>query len=288
MPTAAHTLAAPTSLTIAELLERVHLPPAIPGSPPAPHGRPRPDLPVTLFAQLPPDIQRWFRVGRLNANDPTTFTGLHTLRAVLAHAVDPADRLAAAAHAFAAEGIDVDFLSQPDYGIPPSWGYVDFLPSDDVTGMYIVMAAVDELVTLLDGQLPSKWFSYTPLPSFSEADDWRAGMVHEPAHRAEWERLQTCSAWLKSMLRHHFYAKEHTAVPARSAANSRPLRPSDPLYDPEKADFVRKKLAYSISRGILKRRGTPCHVTNSILARRQAAGLHRPVAYRRQHGPPEG
>ena len=56
--------------------------------------------------------------------------------------------------------------------------------------MYIVMAAVDELVTLLDGQLPSKWFSYTPLPSFSEVDDWRAGMVHEPAHRAEWERLQ--------------------------------------------------------------------------------------------------
>ena len=266
MPTAAHALAAPTSLTIAELLERVHLPPAIPGSPPAPHGRPRPDLPVTLFAQLPPGIQRWFRVERLNANDPTTFTGLHTLRAVLAHAVDPANRLAAAAHAFAAEGIDVDFLSQPDYGIPPSWGYVDFLPSDDVTGMYIVMAAVDELVTLLrlDGQLPSKWFSYTPLPSFSEADDWRAGMVHEPAHRAEWEKLSTCSAWLKSMLRHHFYAKEHTAVPHRSAANSRPLRPSDPLYDPEKADFVRKKLAFSISRGILKRRRTPCHVTNSI------------------------
>jgi hypothetical protein len=53
-------------------------------------------------------------------------------------------------------------------------------------------------------------------------------------------------------------------VPHRSAANSRPLRPSDPLYDPEKADFVRKKLAFSISRGILKRRRTPCHVTNSI------------------------
>jgi hypothetical protein len=25
---------------------------------------------------------------------------------------------------------------------PPSWGYVEYLPSDDVTGMYIVMAAV--------------------------------------------------------------------------------------------------------------------------------------------------
>ena len=47
--------------------------------------------------------------------------------------------------------------------------------------MHIVMAAVDELVTLLDGQHPSKWLSYTPVPSFSEADDWRAGMIHEPA-----------------------------------------------------------------------------------------------------------
>ena len=66
------------------------------------------------------------------------------------------------------------------------------------------------------------------------------------------------------MLRHHFYAKERTAVPARSATNSRPLRPSDPLYDPEKADFVRKKLASSISCGILKRRRTPCLVASSI------------------------
>jgi hypothetical protein len=176
---------------------------------------------------------------------------------VLAGAVDPVDRIAAAAHAFAARGIDAQLLSQPDYGIPPSFGYVAYLPSDDVSGMYIVMAAVDEFVTLLDGQLPSKWFSYTPLPSFSEADDWRAGMVHEPAHRAEWEKLPTCSAWLKSMLRHHFYAKEHTSVPARSATNSRPPRPSDPLYDPEKADFVRKKLSFSISRGIPKRRRRP-------------------------------
>jgi hypothetical protein len=62
------------------------------------------------------------------------------------------------------------------------------------------------------------------------------------------------------MPRHHFYAKVRTAVPARSATNSRPLRPSDPLYDPENAEF----LAFSVSRGILKRRRTPCHVTNSI------------------------
>ena len=53
-------------------------------------------------------------------------------------------------------------------------------------------------------------------------------------------------------------------MPARSATNSRPLRPSDPLYDPEKADFVRKKLASSISCGILKRRRTPCLVASSI------------------------
>jgi len=114
VPTAAHALAAPTSLTIAELLERVHLPPAIPDPPPAPHGRPGPDLTVALFAQPPPGIQPWFQVERLNANDPTTFTGLHTLRAVLAHTVDPANHLAAAAaaaHAFAAEGIDADLLS---------------------------------------------------------------------------------------------------------------------------------------------------------------------------------
>ena len=85
-------------------------------------------------------------------------------------------------------------------------------------------------------------------------------MMHEPAHRAEWENLSPCSAWLKTMPRHHFYAKVRTAVPARSATNSRPLRPSDPLYDPENAEF----LAFSVSRGILKRRRTPCHVTNSI------------------------
>jgi hypothetical protein len=47
--------------------------------------------------------------------------------------------------------------------------------------MHIVMAAVDELVTPLDGQRPSKRLSYTPLPSFVDADDWRAGMMHEPA-----------------------------------------------------------------------------------------------------------
>ena len=56
---------------------------------------------------------------------------------------------------------DPDFLAEPDYGIPPSWGYVDYLHSHDVTGMYVVMAAVDEFVTLLDGQHPSKWLSYT-------------------------------------------------------------------------------------------------------------------------------
>jgi hypothetical protein len=214
------------------------------------------------------------QVERLDVNTPTTFTGLHTLRAVLADAVDPVDRLAAAAHAFTAKGIDAQLLSEPDYGIPPSWGYVDYLPSDDVSGMRILMAAVDEFVTRLDGQLPSKWFSYTPLPSFSEADDWRAGMVHEPAHRAEWEKLTTCSAWLKSMLRYHFYAKARTAVPARSATNSRPLRPSDPLYDPEKASFVREKIRYSISRGILKRRPWHPRPRNQLdLARRQAPGL---------------
>ena len=59
------------------------------------------------------------------------------------------------------------------------------------------------------------------------------------------------------MLRHHFYVKERTAVPACPATNSRSPRPSDPLYDPEKADFVRKKLAFSISRGIPKRRRRP-------------------------------
>ena len=259
-----NTLAPPTSITVAELLQRVHLPASAPNLPPTPHGRPRPDLTVALFAALPLSLRRWLQVERLDVNTPTTFTGLHTLRAVLADAVDPVDRLAAAAHAFTAKGIDAQLLSEPDYGIPPSWGYVEYLPSDDVSGMRILMAAVDEFVTRLDGQLPSKWFSYTPLPSFSEADDWRAGMVHEPAHRAEWEKLTTCSAWLKSMLRYHFYAKARTAVPARSATNSRPLRPSDPLYDPEKASFVREKIRYSISRGILKRRPTPAHVTNSI------------------------
>jgi hypothetical protein len=62
---------------------------------------------------------------------------------------------------------------------------VDYLPTDDVTGMHIIMAAVDELVTLLDGQHPSRWLSYSPLPTFVEAADWRlgAGMIHEPAHR---------------------------------------------------------------------------------------------------------
>ena len=88
------------------------------------------------------------------------------------------------------------------------------------------------------------------------------------------------------MLRHHFYAKERTAVPARSATNSRPLRPSDPLYDPEKADFVRKKLASSISCGILKRRRTPCLVANSIsLVDRPPGSTDR---YRGQHGSPQG
>ena len=258
------TLAAPTQLTLPELLQRIHLPSPAPAPLPARHGKSRPDLPIALFAQLPHSIQRWFQVERLDAHNPTTFTGLHRLRSALATTNDRTSRLAAAAIAFASESISTDALHQPDYGIPLSWGYVDYLPTDDVTGMHIVMAAVDELVTLLDGQHPSKWLSYSPLPTFVEAADWRAGMIHEPPHRAEWEKLTTCSKWLKMMLRHHFYTKARTAVPPRSATNSRPLRPSDPLYDPVKAEFVRNKLAYSVSRGILKRRRTPCHVTNSL------------------------
>jgi hypothetical protein len=112
---------------------------------------------------------------------------------------------------------------------------VDYLPTDDVTGMHTIMAAVDELITLLDGQHPPRWLSYIPLPTFVEAAGWRAGMIHEPPHRAEWEKLTTCSTWLKATLKHHFYTKARTAVPPRSATNSRPLRPSDPLYDPVKA-----------------------------------------------------
>ena len=42
------TLAPPTSITIAELLQRVHLPAPTPNPPPAPHGRPRPDLTVAI------------------------------------------------------------------------------------------------------------------------------------------------------------------------------------------------------------------------------------------------
>ncbi len=117
-----NTLAAPISLTVAELFQRVHLPAATPRPPPAPHGRPRPDLTATRFSQLPHGIRRWVQVAQLNANDPTTFTGLHTLRAALAHADDPASRLAAATSAFAAEGIHADLLSEPDHGIPPLVG----------------------------------------------------------------------------------------------------------------------------------------------------------------------
>jgi hypothetical protein len=82
------------------------------------------------------------QVERLNVNAPTTFPGLHTLGSVLANAADPANQIAAAACAFAAKSIAAELLSQPDYGIPPPWGYVEYLPSDDVSGMRIVMAAV--------------------------------------------------------------------------------------------------------------------------------------------------
>jgi len=269
-------LAAPTQLTLPELLRRIHLPSPAPAPQPARHGQSRPDLPLLLFSQLPHSIQRWFQVERLDAHDPTTFTGLHRLRSALAPATDRTSRLAAATNAFASESISADALHQPNYGIPNSWGYVDYSPTDDVTGMHVVMAAVDQLITLLDGQHPSRWLSYSPLPAFVEAADWRAGMIHEPLHRAEWEKLTTCSTWLKTMLRHHFYTKARTAVPPRSATNSRPLRPSDPLYDPVKAAFVRNKLAYSVSRGILKRRHTPCHVTNSLSLVDKPAGSKDP------------
>ncbi len=80
----------------------------------------RPDLPVLLLSQLPHSIQRWFQVERLDAHDPTTFTGLHRLRSALAPATDPTSRLAAATNAFASESISADALHQRDYGIPPS------------------------------------------------------------------------------------------------------------------------------------------------------------------------
>ena len=115
----ANTLVPPTSITIAELLQRVHLPATTPDPPTAPHGRPRPGLTATLFSQLPHGIHRWFEVERLNINEPTTFTGLQTLRALLARANDPASRLAAATSTFAAASIDPDFLAEPDHGIPP-------------------------------------------------------------------------------------------------------------------------------------------------------------------------
>ena len=52
-----------------------------------------PDLPIALFNELPHSIQRWFQVERLDAHDPTTFTGLHRLRSALAPATDRPSRL---------------------------------------------------------------------------------------------------------------------------------------------------------------------------------------------------
>ena len=88
--------------------------------------------------------------------------------------------------------------------------------------MYIVMAAVDEFVALLDGKLhsgsPTPHCRPSPRRTIGEPA-WCTSRRTVPNGRGS----KTCSAWLKSMLRHHFYTKEHTAVPARSATNSRPL-----------------------------------------------------------------
>ena len=256
----------PQSLSLPELLRRVHRPDPTP----APATPPRADgkaLAVAALTSLPLGLRLWLSREGLTSSTLDSFLGLALLPAHLSvqSFASPAERLASIGALLVSHGVDHSFLSLPELGIHHDWGRSVYNFDDDVSALTVVLAAVDQFVTLCDGPYPSQWMVYDPRPRFTEPLDWVTGMPHRPRERAAWKCIPGARTWALRMLKHRFYAKPTVPVRGRISKNSRALRRYDPAFDVRQFEFVQRKLSEEIQHQVVELQGSRPTVTSAIL-----------------------
>ena len=189
-PDAPESRPGPADLSLPELLARVlRESPATAPAPPTPVDRT--DLAIAALADLPTGIRLWLAREGLSSRTFASFKGLALLNAHLSGKTfaSTEQRLDCIAGLLESHGVEAGLLRHPTYGIHDGWGRSEYSFSDDVSALNTVLAAVDELITICDGPLPSPWMSFDPLARFTEAKDWQTGMPHRPLERAQWSRI---------------------------------------------------------------------------------------------------
>jgi hypothetical protein len=237
---------------------------------PAPAPLPRADglaLAVAALVSLPLGLRLWLAREGLNSRSIASFSGLALLPAHLSGASfdSVSSRVASVAALLTSHGIDCEFLSLPDLGIADDWGRSTYAFDDDVSGLRVVLAAVDHFVTLCDGPLPSPWMVFDPVPRFTEPLDWQTGMPHRPRERAVWKRIPGARSWAKRMLKYHFWTKPSVPVRTRISKNSRALRRDDQGFDVDQFQFVQSKLAEEVQQSVVVPQTERPAVTSAIL-----------------------
>ena len=220
-------------------------------------GNPRPDLAADVLRSLHvcnTGLVCYLAYEGLRLSALSSFVGLRKLDLAMRDApAVPEQRLAALRAHISAAGVDPSFLDKPDYGIPEAFGRVKFAFNEDVSALRTVLAAVDQFVTLADGPMPSPFMKYSPLPAFTEATDWKAGLPHTKQAIEHWAQIPRISKWALSMLRGGFTARPHTAIRRRCGPNEPDIRRKSGQFNPAKAAFVRAKLGREALKGVQKR-----------------------------------
>ena len=253
-------------MSLPELLQQVLRPDLAP-APVSPLRADGNALAAAALVSLPLGLRLWLAREGLTLRTIASFPGLSILPAHLSGAsFDSASaRVDSIAALLSSNGVACDFLSLPDLGITDDWGRSTYAFDDDVSGLKVVLAAVDHFITLCDGPLPSPWMVFDPVPRFTEPLDWQTGMPHRPRERAVWKRIPGAKSWAKRMLKYHFWTKPSVPIRSRISKNSRALRRSDPAFDVDQFRFVEQKLAEEVQQSVVVPQAERPAVTSAIL-----------------------